>query len=80
MEKELKQIKKLLILFMVPFALYLLNLLKIIFIPLVFALFGALLFMPLMRWLNKKGVHNVFGILIVIAIIIGNVTGILVVE
>jgi len=71
MEKELKQIKKLLILFMVPFALYLLNLLKIIFIPLVFALFGALLFMPLMRWLNKKGVHNVFGILIVIAIIIG---------
>ena len=71
MEQELKQIKKLLILLMVPFALYLLNLLKIIFIPLVFALFGALLFMPLMRWLNKKGVHNVFGILLVIAIIIG---------
>jgi len=71
METEIKQIKKLLILFMVPLALFLLNLLKIIFIPLVFALFGALLFMPLMRWLAKKGIPNAFGILIVIAIVIG---------
>lgn len=69
METELKSIKKLLILFMVPFALFLLNLLKIIFIPLVFALFGALLFMPLMRWMNKRGIHNVFGILVVVIII-----------
>lgn len=71
METDIKQIKKLLILFMVPFVLFLLNLLKIIFIPLVFALFGALLFMPLMRWLSKKGIHNIFGILIVMAIIVG---------
>jgi predicted PurR-regulated permease PerM len=71
MELELQKIRKLLVLFMVPFALFLLSLLKIIFIPLVFAIFGALLFMPLMRWLNKKGIHNVFGILIVVLIIAG---------
>jgi predicted PurR-regulated permease PerM len=69
METELKKIRKLLILFMVPVALYLLYLLKIIFIPLVFALFGALVFMPLMRWLSKRKIPNVIGIVVVLGII-----------
>lgn len=56
---------------MVPLALYLLHLLKIIFIPLVFALFGALIFMPLMRWLNKRKIPNFIGIIIVLGIISG---------
>lgn len=71
LDKELKAIKKLLLIFTVPFILYLLNILSIIFIPLVFALFGALLFMPLMRWFQRKKIPNFIGILVVIIFISG---------
>lgn len=70
-DKELKAIKKLILIFTVPFILYLLNVLSIIFIPLVFALFGALLFMPLMRWFQRKKIPNFIGILVVIIFISG---------
>jgi predicted PurR-regulated permease PerM len=59
----------------VPFVLYLLNLLSLIFIPLVFALFGALLFMPLMRWFMKKRIPNFVGIITVVIIIAGGLKG-----
>lgn len=69
MRNELLAIRKLLLILIVPFVLYLLNLLSIIFIPLVFALFGSLLFMPLMRWFSKKGMPNFVGIITVVLII-----------
>lgn len=69
MRNELLAIRKLLLILIVPFVLYLLNLLSIIFIPLVFALFGALLFMPLMRWFMKRKIPNFVGIIAVILII-----------
>jgi AI-2 transport protein TqsA len=71
METEIKKIRKLLVLMLVPLALYLLHLLQIIFVPLVFALFGALVFMPLMRWLNKRRIPNFIGIIVVLVIISG---------
>ena len=40
-----------------------------IFIPFVFALFAALVFTPMMRWLMKKGVPNFIGIILVVIII-----------
>lgn len=75
MRNELLAIRKLLLILIVPFVLYLLNLLSIIFIPLVFALFGALLFMPLMRWYMKKGIPNYVGIITVVIIIAGGLKG-----
>ncbi|PHR43945.1 MAG: AI-2E family transporter [Fluviicola sp.] len=75
MRNELLAIRKLLLILIVPFVLYLLNLLSIIFIPLVFALFGALLFMPLMRWFTKKGIPNFVGIITVVIIIAGGLKG-----
>jgi predicted PurR-regulated permease PerM len=71
MGKDIKAIKKLLLIFAVPFILYLLNVLSIIFIPLVFALFGALLFMPLMRWFQRKKIPNFIGIIVVVIFISG---------
>jgi predicted PurR-regulated permease PerM len=75
MRNELLAIRKLLLILIVPFVLYLLNLLSIIFIPLVFALFGALLFMPLMRWFMKKRIPNFLGIITVVIIIAGGLKG-----
>ena len=75
MRNELLAIRKLLLILIVPFVLYLLNLLSIIFIPLVFALFGALLFMPLMRWFAKKGIPNFVGIITVVIIVAGGLKG-----
>ena len=66
METDLKAIRKLLLIIIVPFVLYLLNVLSIIFIPLVFALFGALLFMPLMRWFQRKKIPNFLGIIVLL--------------
>ena len=71
MNKQLSAIKKLLLIMVIPLALYLLNILSIIFIPLVFALFGALLFMPLMRWFQRKRIPNFIGIIVVIIFISG---------
>lgn len=69
--KDIKAIRKLLLIIVIPFILYLLNVLSIIFIPLVFALFGALLFMPLMRWFQRKRIPNVLGIIVVVIFISG---------
>ena len=71
MEKDIKAIRKLLLIIVVPLILYLLKVLSIIFIPLVFALFGALLFMPLMRWFQRKGLPTLLGVLVVIIFVSG---------
>lgn len=69
MRKELLAIRKLLLIIVVPLIMYLLNLLSVIFIPLTFALFGALLFSPLMRWFKRKGVPNIIGVVVVLLIV-----------
>lgn len=48
----------------IPLVLYLLKVLSFIFIPLVAAIFLALLFMPLMRFLDKKGVSHTVALII----------------
>ena len=52
-----------------PVIFYVLNLLSFIFIPLVFSMFIALLFWPLVRWLRKKNTPKTISILIVVIII-----------
>jgi len=69
MRKDLLAIRKLLLIIVVPLVMYLLNLLSLIFIPLTFALFAALLFSPLMRWFKRKGVPNFVGVIVVLLIV-----------
>jgi len=61
----------LLLVIVVPLVFYLLKVLSFIFIPLVFSMFIALLFLPLMRWLGKFKVPKFVSIIIVILLIIG---------
>jgi AI-2 transport protein TqsA len=67
--KELKSIKGLLIVIVVLFVFYILKTLYIIFIPLVFSLFFALLIYPLLRWFHKRNVPKTISLLIVLLII-----------
>ena len=59
----------LLLIIVIPLVFYLLKILSFIFIPLSFSLFIALLFLPLMRWLNKRKVPKVVSVLIVVLLI-----------
>lgn len=59
----------LLLIIVIPIVFYLLKILSFIFIPLVFSMFIALLFLPLMRFLKRRGVHKIISIFIVILII-----------
>ena len=67
---KLRTTNLLLLLIVVPLVFYLLKILSFIFIPLTFSMFIALLFLPLMRWLGKKGVPKVISIFIVILLIL----------
>jgi len=71
MREDIRSIRKMLLIFVVPFVLYLLNVLQMIFIPLVFALFGALLMMPVMRWFQRRNLPSFMGIIVVVLIIAG---------
>ncbi|MDO6597758.1 AI-2E family transporter [Oceanihabitans sp. 2_MG-2023] len=59
----------LLLIIVIPIMFYLLKVLSFIFIPLVFAMFIALLFLPVMRWLSKRRVPKIISILIVLLLI-----------
>lgn len=59
----------LLLVIVIPIVFYLLKVLSFIFIPLVFAMFIALLFLPLMRWLGKRKVPKVVSIIIIVLLI-----------
>lgn len=61
----------LLLVIVVPLVFYLLKILSFIFIPLVFSMFIALLFLPLMRWLGKYKVPKFVSIIIIILLISG---------
>jgi predicted PurR-regulated permease PerM len=74
MEKELKTIRILLTFLVVPLVVYILKLLSFIFIPLFFAFFFALLFSPVLRWLNDKKIPKTGSLAIVTLIIIVSLT------
>lgn len=65
----------LLLIIVVPLIFYLLKTLKFIFVPLVFSMFIALLFLPLMRGMKRRGVPKVISIAVVIILIIGIIFG-----
>jgi len=61
----------LLLIIVIPLVFYLLKILSFIFIPLIFSMFIALLFLPLMRWFGKKNLPKWVSIIIVILLIAG---------
>ncbi|MGV9012539.1 MAG: AI-2E family transporter [Flavobacteriales bacterium] len=61
---------RLLLIIVVPFIFYLLKELAFLFVPLFFAMFLALLFLPLMRWFKKKNVPAALSVSAVVGIII----------
>ncbi len=62
----------LLLIIVIPLIFYLLKVLSFIFIPLVSAMFITLLFLPMMRWLQRKKVSKTISILIIVLIIAGS--------
>lgn len=71
---KLRTTNGLLLILVIPVIFYLVKTLSFIFIPLVFSMFIALLFLPLMRWLKKRGIGKTFSILIVVGIMVGMIT------
>ncbi len=69
--KDTKTTNILLLIIVIPLVFYLLKLLSFIFIPLIFSMFIALMFLPLMRWLSKRRVPKLINIFIVFLIIAG---------
>ena len=61
----------LLLIIVVPLVFYLLKILSFIMIPLVFSMFIALLFLPIMRWLNKRRLPKFVSILLIALLIVG---------
>jgi predicted PurR-regulated permease PerM len=61
----------LLLVIVITLVFYLLKILSFIFIPLIFSMFIALLFLPLMRWLGKRKIPKILSIIIVVLLIIG---------
>jgi len=69
--KDLKTTNTLLLIIVIPIIFYVLKILSFIFVPLIFSMFIALLFLPLMRWLKKKKIPNPISVFIVILILGG---------
>jgi predicted PurR-regulated permease PerM len=67
--KNLKTTNILLLLIAIPIVFFVLKTLSFIFIPLVLSMFIALLFLPLMRWLQKKRVPKTASIILIIVLI-----------
>ncbi len=61
----------LLLIIVIPLVFYLMKILSFIFIPLFLSMFIALLFLPLMRWLEKKHLPMPLSILTIVGIITG---------
>ena len=71
--KDLKTTNTLLLILVIPLIFYLLKILSFIFIPLTLSMFIALVFLPLMRWLNNFKIPKAARISIVIIVILGAV-------
>ncbi|MCC1485010.1 AI-2E family transporter [Winogradskyella sp. E313] len=61
----------LLIIIVIPLVFYILKILSFIFIPLIFSMFIALLFLPLMRFLGRRKVPKLISIIIILLLVIG---------
>lgn len=70
---NLKTTNKLLLIIAIPLVFYILKLLSFIFIPLVLALFIALVFMPLVRWFTKKKVPSIISLITVLLILASSI-------
>ena len=66
---NLKTTNILLLIIALPILFYVINILSFIFVPLIFSMLIALLFLPLMRWLNKKKVPKIISLILVLLII-----------
>lgn len=66
---ERKTTNVLLLFIVLPIIFWVLKLLSFIFLPLIFSMFLALLFLPFMRWFNKRKVPKLISLILVIAII-----------
>lgn len=73
--KDLKTTNRLLLVIVIALSFYLLKVLSFIFVPLVFSMFIALLFLPLMRWLKNRGVPRVMSIVISLIVFAGVIYG-----
>jgi AI-2 transport protein TqsA len=69
--KDLKTTNTLLLILVIPLVFYLMKTLNFILVPLIFSMFLALLFVPLVRWFEKKKVPKFVSIGVVIIIIVG---------
>lgn len=78
---ELKTIKRILLILVIPLVFYVLHILKFIFIPLMGAILLALLFMPLMRWMDKRKVPKIIAVITsVVLMVVGVSTAFLLVR
>lgn len=59
----------LLLIIAVPLVFYILKTLSFIFIPLISSMFIALIFLPMMRWLKRRGIPKYVNIFLVVLII-----------
>lgn len=66
---ELRTTNKLLLILVIPVIFYLAHLLDFILIPLISSMFIALLFLPIMRWMEKRKFPKYISIFVVILII-----------
>ena len=66
--KDTKTTNILLLIIVIPVVFYVLKLLSFIFIPLIASMFIALVFLPLMRWFNKRRVPKFLSIFVVLLI------------
>ena len=67
---ERRTTNRLLLIIVIPLIFYLLQVLSFIFVPLLFAMFIALLFLPLMRWLEKKKMPKPISLIGIIGLIV----------
>ena len=69
--RDIRTTNILLLVIAVPVIFYLLKILSFIFIPLFGSMFIALLFLPLMRWLEKSGMPKVGSLLVAVSLLVG---------
>ena len=68
---NLKTTNTLLLIIVIPLIFWLLKTLDFIFVPLVMAMFIALLFLPIMRWLKRKRLPKTLSIIVIVLIMCG---------
>lgn len=72
---NIKTTNILLLIIVIPLIFYFLKILSFIFVPLTFSMFIALMFLPIKRWLNRRGVPKFLSVFIVVLIILGLLKG-----